>query len=253
MESRKVAMIAISSVVAISALAFSAGLGYTAKEIQVANAQATQKVSFDKTTAPIKQVSDGKNGAENTTAGNLQAGSSELQKIADTFGPEKDAQLHNLLTHSVGIVDAYAYGSSEVAGQGDYSFDKFVNKKDVYTYLKNDYSQFKQTFSKELSQIPAKKENQLYANKYVVVVKHNGGQTVYFHEDWAVLDDISNAYKQEINYFDPKNYYKMVVKTDSTVGNHAPSTEATNTLREWNDLLFGGKIQLSDVASSEAN
>jgi hypothetical protein len=185
----------------------------------------------------------------------LQAATTRLQKVTDSLG-NKAPQLHTLLTHTVGVLDAWAYGTSEIPGQGDFSFSPSISqlrvKHDPATapgiepYLQADYDKFQALFSSELSQIatlPIFHGRRLYAQ----AVEQNGAKKILIRDDWAVLDTINQAYKQALQYYSPENYAKLPSYNEQIVGNDTEATQAANTLREWNDLLFGGRIQLKDV------
>ncbi|SFU40760.1 hypothetical protein SAMN05421543_101496 [Alicyclobacillus macrosporangiidus] len=173
----------------------------------------------------------------------LEAATSRLQKVTDRFGPKAE-QLHELLTHTVGVLDAWAYGSSERMGEGDYSFlppysEPPKTQSTLPMYLQTDYAKFKQLFGPELAEIPAKPMPGYYDRFFYIDPKTHVAES---RDDWAILDSINQAYQQAINY-----YAKQEGDQERAPGNNTAAAQAANTLREWNDLLFGGRIELSDV------
>ncbi|GMA49301.1 hypothetical protein GCM10025857_06580 [Alicyclobacillus contaminans] len=187
----------------------------------------------------------------------LQAATTRLQKVTDEWG-QKATQLHTLLTHSIGVLDAWAYGASEKIGEGNYSFSSntLVNgqsfNSSMESYLQSDYGKFKQLFGSELAEIPAKPMKD-YSTRFIYIDPNT--HVASFRDDWAILDSINRAYQQAINYYDPRNHGKLEGDPERDPSNNTEAAQAANTLREWNDLLFDGRIQLSDVpkVSSTAN
>ncbi|WP_074956449.1 hypothetical protein [Alicyclobacillus macrosporangiidus] len=170
----------------------------------------------------------------------LEAATSTLQEVTDKFGPKAE-ELHQLLTHTVGLLDAWAYGKSEIPGQGDYSFadpnpTHHNGQAGVEPYLQADYDKFRQLFKTELAEMPKKPS----------VPGSSIGFLQTDREDWQILYSIDQAYQMALYYYSA-SVYQHSGYLEATPGNNTPAALAANTLREWNDLLFGGRIQLSDV------
>ncbi len=182
--------------------------------------------------------------ASNTVARNhtntLQAESAGMQKVTDAFGT-KATVLRQTLSHTVAVLDAYHYGSSETGEPGTYNFQS----GSLEQYLQKDYSKFQAAFGAELNQINNNHPSGSYS-KYVTV---SGGVATY-HDDWAVLDAINSDYQQLIAFYDPTTYEKFSETTrnqDQQIGNKSVGTVDANDLRQWNEVLFGGQLQVSDV------